>query len=202
RTYSIENEEGDRYTWKVIRVEYVWKPSYRVECKCFGHDPNSCPKRVKVDTPKALPRAPTPSSNVDNKDGFMAEKEKGQVPKEKCSTKDNDTSNPFHVDEVVSSKNSFMNLMGEDSGLDEVQNVSSPVNADGNDKGMKDEDDDSNDDEEVYMPNDMHGGGFMDDLEDDLNCYEAYRTQVYDLTPQEQAFYDQYDIRLNSHGRK
>nr|GEZ49685.1 hypothetical protein [Tanacetum cinerariifolium] len=66
------------------------------------------------------------------------EKEKGQVPKEKGSAKDNDTGNPFHVDEVVSSKNSFANLMEEDSGLDEGQNVSSPVNADGNDKGMKD----------------------------------------------------------------
>ncbi|GJR16692.1 hypothetical protein Tco_0965219 [Tanacetum coccineum] len=63
------------------------------------------------------------------------------------------------------------------------------------------DDDDSDDDEEVYMPDGIYGGGFMDSLEDDLDCYECYRTQVYDLTPQEQAFCDQYDIRLNSHGR-
>ncbi|GKF04435.1 hypothetical protein Tco_0035103, partial [Tanacetum coccineum] len=58
------------------------------------------------------------------------------------------------------------------------------------------------DDEEVYMPDGIYGGGFMDGLEDYLDCYDGYGTQVYDLTPQEQAFCDQYDIRLNSHGRK
>ncbi|GJX05221.1 reverse transcriptase domain-containing protein [Tanacetum coccineum] len=52
------------------------------------------------------------------------------------------------------------------------------------------DDDDSDDDEEVYMPDGIYGGGFMDSLEDDLDCYECYRTQVYDLTPQEQAFCD------------
>ncbi|GKC24990.1 hypothetical protein Tco_1027140 [Tanacetum coccineum] len=58
---------------------------------------------------------------------------------------------------------------------------------------------DESDDDEVYMP---HGGGFTDGMEDDLECYDGYGTHVYDLTPQERAFYDQYDIRLNSHGRK
>ncbi|GKF21394.1 hypothetical protein Tco_0070032, partial [Tanacetum coccineum] len=58
---------------------------------------------------------------------------------------------------------------------------------------------DESDDDEVYMP---HGGGFTNGMEDDLECYDGYGTHVYDLTPQEQAFCDQYDIRLNSHGRK
>ncbi|GKA42525.1 hypothetical protein Tco_0735185 [Tanacetum coccineum] len=58
---------------------------------------------------------------------------------------------------------------------------------------------DESDDDEVYMP---HGGGFTDGMEDDLECYDGYGTHVYDLTPQEQAFCDQYDIHLNSHGRK
>nr|GEV93824.1 ATPase, F1/V1/A1 complex, alpha/beta subunit, zinc knuckle CX2CX4HX4C [Tanacetum cinerariifolium] len=62
-------------------------------------------------------------------------------------------------------------------------------------------DDDSNDDDEVYMPDGMAGGGSMYGLEDDLDGYDDYRTQVYDLTPQEQAFCDQYDIRLNSRGK-
>nr|GFB61390.1 hypothetical protein [Tanacetum cinerariifolium] len=130
------------------------------------------------------------------------EKEKGQVPKEKGLAKDNDTGNPFHVDEVVSSKNSCANHIEEDSGLDEGPNVSSHVNADGNDKGMKDGttvvkrisscniriDDDSDDDEEVYMPNDMHDGGFMDDLEDDLNCYEDYGTRFMILRHKSKPF--------------
>nr|GEY86769.1 U5 small nuclear ribonucleoprotein helicase [Tanacetum cinerariifolium] len=53
---------------------------------------------------------------------------------------------------------------------------------------------DEYDEDEVYMP---YGGGGIDGLEDDLDCYDGYGTQVYDLTPQEQAYCDQYDIRLN-----
>ncbi|GJR19949.1 zinc knuckle CX2CX4HX4C containing protein, partial [Tanacetum coccineum] len=51
---------------------------------------------------------------------------------------------------------------------------------------------------EVCMPFGMPGGGFLDDLEDDLDCYDGYEAQVYDLTEQEQAFCDRYDICLNS----
>ncbi|GKD58331.1 putative reverse transcriptase domain-containing protein [Tanacetum coccineum] len=68
-----------------------------------------------------------------------------------------------------------------------------------NAKTKSSEFEDESDDDEVYMP---HGGGFTDGIEDDLECYDGYGTHVYDLTPQEQAFCDQYDIRLNSHGRK
>ncbi|GJR90248.1 putative reverse transcriptase domain-containing protein [Tanacetum coccineum] len=50
---AIESEEGDEYTREVIRVEYEWQPPHCVDCKCFGHDPNACPKREKVDVPKA-----------------------------------------------------------------------------------------------------------------------------------------------------
>ncbi|GJX72125.1 putative reverse transcriptase domain-containing protein [Tanacetum coccineum] len=66
-----------------------------------------------------------------------------------------------------------------------------------NAKSKSSELEDESDDDEVYMP---HGGGFTDGMEDDLECYDGYGTHVYDLTPQEQAFCDQYDIRLNSHG--
>ncbi|GJZ25346.1 putative reverse transcriptase domain-containing protein [Tanacetum coccineum] len=68
-----------------------------------------------------------------------------------------------------------------------------------NAKSKSSELEDKFDDDEVYMP---HGGGFTDGMEDDLECYDGYETHVYDLTPQEQAFCDRYDIRLNSHGRK
>nr|GFA61692.1 hypothetical protein [Tanacetum cinerariifolium] len=47
--------------------------------------------------------------------------------------------------------------------------------------------------EEVCMPN----GGFLNDLEDDLDCYDGYEAQVFDLTEQDQAICDRYDIRLN-----
>ncbi|GJT92147.1 putative reverse transcriptase domain-containing protein [Tanacetum coccineum] len=68
-----------------------------------------------------------------------------------------------------------------------------------NAKSKSSELEDESDDDEVYMP---HGGGFTDGMEDDLECYDGYGTHVYDLTPQKQAFCDQYDIRRNSHGRK
>ncbi|GJZ24418.1 reverse transcriptase domain-containing protein [Tanacetum coccineum] len=262
---AIENEEGDEYTREVIRVEYEWQPPHCVTCKCFGHDPNSCPKREKVDVSKASPRATTSSSVVDKEDGFVVVtsrkkkkktganhvsginlskcnpnlkyrlvsqpgKGKGKASNEdngpkKGSVNDNGSDNPSHIDELVSTNNSFANLMEEDSALVEDQNVSSLVSADGNDKGTKDGTsvvnvaaksqehgslwekfkaskevsssklkftslvDDTNDDDEVYIPN-SHGGGFMDGLEDDLECYDGYGTQVYDLTPQEQAFCD------------
>ncbi|GKD82398.1 hypothetical protein Tco_1349237 [Tanacetum coccineum] len=68
-----------------------------------------------------------------------------------------------------------------------------------NAKSKSSELEDESDDDEVYMP---HGGGFTDGMKDDLECYDGYGTHVYDLTPQEQAFCDQYDISLNSRGRK
>ncbi|GKC26646.1 zinc knuckle CX2CX4HX4C containing protein [Tanacetum coccineum] len=69
---------------------------------------------------------------------------------------------------------------------------------------MKDE----SDEDEVYMSDDdmskyisLTGGGFtMED--DDLDCYDGYEAQIYDLPEQMQAFRDHYDIRLNSHVKK
>ncbi|GJR01744.1 zinc knuckle CX2CX4HX4C containing protein [Tanacetum coccineum] len=58
------------------------------------------------------------------------------------------------------------------------------------------------DEDEVFMPGVISGGGFLDDMEDDLDFYNGYEAQVYDLSEKEQAFCDQYDIRLNSRCRK
>ncbi|GJX64729.1 reverse transcriptase domain-containing protein [Tanacetum coccineum] len=176
---AIENEEDDGYTREVIRVEYEWKPPHCVECKCFGHDPNTCPKRVKENAPKAPPTASTTRSAIDNEDGFTTVssqkkkkksgpnrvsginlskcnpnlkyrpvsqpgKGKGDDSKEangpkKGSTKDNGNGKLVHIDEVVPTQNSFANLREEESELDEDQNVSYPVNADGKDKEKKDD---------------------------------------------------------------
>nr|GFA36375.1 hypothetical protein [Tanacetum cinerariifolium] len=56
--------------------------------------------------------------------------------------------------------------------------------------------------EEVSMSFGKPGGGFLDDLKDDLDRYDGYEAHVYDLTEQEQALCDRYDIRLNGHCRK
>ncbi|GJS53893.1 reverse transcriptase domain-containing protein [Tanacetum coccineum] len=55
---------------------------------------------------------------------------------------------------------------------------------------------------EVSMPYGKPGGGFLDDLEDNLDCYDGYEAQLYELTEQERAICDRFDIRLNSRCRK
>nr|GEX02006.1 hypothetical protein [Tanacetum cinerariifolium] len=39
--------------------------------------------------------------------------------------------------------------------------------------------------EEVCIPECLPGRGFLDDMEDDLDCFDGYEAQVYDLTEQE-----------------
>ncbi|GKE47255.1 hypothetical protein Tco_1478513 [Tanacetum coccineum] len=93
-----------------------------------------------------------------------------------------------------------------------------PVKGSGNDKGSlleqflksreasKDKyhslsDSDDSEVEEVCITGLIPGGGFLDGLEADLDGYDGYEAPVYDLNEQEQAFCDQYDIRLNSRHR-
>nr|GEW64705.1 hypothetical protein [Tanacetum cinerariifolium] len=65
---AILEEEGDSHIKEVIRVVYEWKPSHCVECKCFGHGPNSRPKHVKEDRYVA---ANKPSNTKNNGEGFV-----------------------------------------------------------------------------------------------------------------------------------
>ncbi|GKF13552.1 hypothetical protein Tco_0055014, partial [Tanacetum coccineum] len=61
------------------------------------------------------------------------------------------------------------------------------------------------DEDDVYFPNEEYtsglGGGFSLD-EDDLDCYDGYEAQVYDIPEGLHNYCDGYDIRLNSRGRK
>ncbi|GKA63087.1 zinc knuckle CX2CX4HX4C containing protein [Tanacetum coccineum] len=45
------------------------------------------------------------------------------------------------------------------------------------------------------------GGGFSLE-DDDLDCYDGYEAKIYNLSRKSQAFYDNYDICLNSRVRK
>ncbi|GKG14587.1 hypothetical protein Tco_0354187, partial [Tanacetum coccineum] len=58
------------------------------------------------------------------------------------------------------------------------------------------------DEDEVYMLDVIPGGGFLDGMKDDLDCYDGYEAQVYDISKKKQVFCDQYDICLNRHCRK
>ncbi|GJR69262.1 hypothetical protein Tco_0015327 [Tanacetum coccineum] len=63
-------------------------------------------------------------------------------------------------------------------------------------------DSDKSEVEEVLITEPIPGGGFLDCLVDDLDGYDGYEAQFYDLSEQGRAFYDRYDIRLNSRCRK
>ncbi|GJZ60089.1 putative reverse transcriptase domain-containing protein [Tanacetum coccineum] len=229
---AIPEEEGDGHIKEVIRVEYEWKPPHCVECKSFGHSHDICPKRVRDEVPKALSMAVKPSTMEDNEEGFVEvkrrNKNKGDAsrsfggirlpkpnskvhwePKKSVdskggsnttspsgTTKESDkgvkVSSPSRANQNMTTplSNSFDLL-----NMAEKEDVQNPKVSDHDDTKLEDE----SDDDEVYMP---HGGGFTDGMEDDLECYDGYGTHVYDLTPPEQAFCHQYDIRLNSRGRK
>ncbi|GJT73038.1 hypothetical protein Tco_1032324, partial [Tanacetum coccineum] len=58
-------------------------------------------------------------------------------------------------------------------------------------------DSDDSEFEEVCITDPIPGGGFLDGLEADFDGYDGYEAPIYDLNEKEQAFYDQYDIRLN-----
>nr|GEU63989.1 hypothetical protein [Tanacetum cinerariifolium] len=63
-------------------------------------------------------------------------------------------------------------------------------------------DSDESEVEEVCMPDCIPGGGFLDDLEDELDYFDGYEAQIYDLTKQELEICDRFDIRLHSRCRK
>nr|GEW31750.1 hypothetical protein [Tanacetum cinerariifolium] len=183
-------------------VEYEWKPPHCVKCKSFSHGPTTCPKRVKEDIPKALPMAANKPSSIEDQEEVNGHK--------KGSNKHNGNTYPKDDVNVIDLKNSFAKIMEEDKVLDECikeGEVGSFVNVDGKDKEenncnkvVTEEVKDKSDEDEVCMPDVMPGGGFLDGLKDDLDCYDAYEAQVYDLPKQVQAFCDQYYICLNSRG--
>ncbi|GKA95551.1 reverse transcriptase domain-containing protein [Tanacetum coccineum] len=156
-------------------------------------------------------------SNAASPSGFTNENEKGDGGKSSqfCAKPELNTkvSNAFEVLNVVGEDVCDSNVQEpkvsehigtSSSNLDkeEVQEEglwSRFKKAKENAKSKYSELEDDSDEDEVYMP---HGGGGMDGLEDDLDCYDDYGTQMYDISPQEQAFCDQFDIRLNSRGGK
>ncbi|GJW08455.1 reverse transcriptase domain-containing protein [Tanacetum coccineum] len=205
---AISNDDGNGHTVEVIRVEYEWKPPHCVACKCFGHDPNTCPKRVKKAPPKDTNRDPT--SVEENEDDFIQVKSRKKKKKKMDKVVELTFLNAiltFNIVRFLNREKEMVKLpkkllaLRKDSLWEKFKANKEASNSKSKFTSL-DCDDDSNDDKEVCMLDGMIGGDFIDGLEDDLDCYDGYGTHVYDLTPQEQAFCDQYDIRLNSRGRK
>nr|GEU75802.1 hypothetical protein [Tanacetum cinerariifolium] len=118
-----------------------------------------------------------------------------------CSINEND----YFKDDIdlAELRDNIEMLMDDDKALDVNTNNDMVHSHDAStsklDSSMSDSDE--SEAKEVCMLGVIPSGGFLDDLKDDLDCYNGYEAQLYDLTEQEQAFFDQYDIRLNSRHR-
>ncbi|GKA60072.1 hypothetical protein Tco_0759385 [Tanacetum coccineum] len=109
-------------------------------------------------------------------------------------------SNPFDV----------LNTVTEDVGPSvQIPKVSEPVGGRSASKGGNEEAQSNDNDslwekfkasKEASSSNYMSSFGGDNQLEDDFS--DGYEAQVYDLPGQLDAFCDQFDIRLKSHGRK
>ncbi|GKF27790.1 reverse transcriptase domain-containing protein, partial [Tanacetum coccineum] len=110
----IPNDEDDKHTKEVIRVEYEWKPPHCIDCKKFRHSHIQCPKQVKEPTPSAPSGVATHASNVDEQDeGFT----------ETSSLKD-ETKNTVEDDVGGSGDKRTDPINGSDS---LSQNISDPI---------------------------------------------------------------------------
>nr|GEV93755.1 retrovirus-related Pol polyprotein from transposon TNT 1-94 [Tanacetum cinerariifolium] len=70
-TMAIPDEEGGGHTKEVIRVLYEWKPPHCVDCQCFSHDTNLCPKHVREEIPKTSATDAKANTMDENDDGFV-----------------------------------------------------------------------------------------------------------------------------------
>ncbi|GJU66522.1 zinc knuckle CX2CX4HX4C containing protein [Tanacetum coccineum] len=198
-TVAIPFPNGTGHSLENLDVTYEWRPLRCLNCKIFNHDDDCCPSR---DT-KAAPSSTLGNGGVRNEGTNEAGNKPSRVLEASSDTplRDNDKSTYIQDDiNIGQLRNNMNRLMEEDKILD--------INTDlgGNDvTGDKTSliiDQYESEVEEVCMPYGISGGGFLDVLEDDLDCFDGYGAQVYDLTEQEQAFCDRYDIRLNSRCRK
>ncbi|GKD31623.1 zinc knuckle CX2CX4HX4C containing protein [Tanacetum coccineum] len=217
-TVVIPFPNGTGHSLENLDVAYEWRPLRCSNCKIFNHDDDCCPSRdTKVAPSSTLGNSGVP--NVGSKGGKQPAK-----PKPKCVYRP--VSKATQVDGKITSsvnqagtneagnKPSGVPKDSSDTPLRDNENTKSVYakvegQVKGSDKGSILEqfrksredsssksisDSDDSEVEEVCMPYGISGGGLLDVLEDDLDCF--------DLTEQEQAFCDRYDICLNSRCRK
>ncbi|GJW35195.1 U5 small nuclear ribonucleoprotein helicase [Tanacetum coccineum] len=189
------SDEG--FTMSTIHVEYKWAPFRCLECKnskmscqrsrapLVGLKPKSTFMYRSVSTKKAAKangnlkvqtakKATTPILNSFDALSTMVDEKDGGRNK-------NHSTNPTHVvtNEASTSKtNTFMGDQLVESDKDKVELP--------------------NDESSRYMSL-IGGAGFY---KDDLDFYDGYEAQVYDLPEKMQTFCDQFDIRLRCRVRK
>ncbi|GJZ73597.1 hypothetical protein Tco_0637743 [Tanacetum coccineum] len=180
---AIQFEEGNGYTKEVIRVEYERKLPHCVECKSFSHGTSTCLRRVIVHVPKTPSMAANKLSTMEDQDeGFVEFRGYGGNDKEVNNY------NKVVTEEVKVQEEDILWSLFKAAKEASTSKAKSPT------LDVEDE----SDEDEVSMPDVMPSGGFLDDLD----CFDGYEAQVYDLPEKMQAFCDQYDIRIKSRDRK
>ncbi|GJR78761.1 hypothetical protein Tco_0149546 [Tanacetum coccineum] len=168
---------GGGFITSTIYVEYEWAPARCSECKIFGHILDDCLKKIISDMPKnsKMPRQPsrgplvqmankatTPILNSFDALSTLVDEEEGEG---------NQT--PITNATLMVAKINDLERQMLDGKLVHVDNHGKPVE-------IKLPDDETS----RYMAS-TGGGGF---LEDDLDFYDGYEAQVYDLPEQMQTF--------------
>ncbi|GJY44994.1 retrovirus-related pol polyprotein from transposon 17.6 [Tanacetum coccineum] len=220
----VNEDDWSGYISEVIRVEYELKPPHCLDCKIFGHNYKKCPNKVivtddNVDNSTRNNDGFTEVANdkQDKKKSADVKASSSHV----CGDKSTPISNAFSVlnsEEGAECGDSFpTNDVGSAQNDEGVQNPSLGMEevvvecekdslwskfkaakeaSKSNPRSTSDFEEES-DKDEVYFPNKEYtsgmGGGFSL-KEDDLDCYDGYEAQVFDMPG--------YDIRLNSRRRK
>nr|GEW14177.1 hypothetical protein [Tanacetum cinerariifolium] len=174
----------------------------------FGHGPSTCPKRAKEEAPKAPPMAATrPSSMENQEDGFVEVTVRRNKGKKAANQQANYLIAGIRIHKPKSSFYRPINKHGDGTKVTSLSRVkpgfTTPLSNPFDVLSAVEEDlcgpNYQNPKESEPVVISLTGDGFSFD-EEDLDCYDGYEAQVYDLTPQEQALCDQYDIFLNSRG--
>ncbi|GJW52913.1 zinc knuckle CX2CX4HX4C containing protein [Tanacetum coccineum] len=229
---AIPFKYGLGHYLETLDIEYEWKPPRCEKCTFFYHKDEHYPKMVKADIQKPysveglVQKSQGETSNMAKKATPPLDASKDPPT---CSPT-NSGKSVYHKDDlnVIELRNSFDKLMEDDKvfgvNMENGIDCNSGSNVDANENGgnihnakeastskpkspifdLKDE----SDKDEVFLPDDdmskyvsTNGGWFTLD-EDDLDCYDGYEAQVYDLPEQMQAFFDHYDIHVNSQIKK
>nr|GEU69557.1 hypothetical protein [Tanacetum cinerariifolium] len=203
---AIPLPKGKEHYLEALDVEYEWWPPRCSKCKFFSHEDDYCPVREK----KANFGLSSRASGVRDNEGKQVKKGANKAAKAKqgfrfSKPKNNFTYLPVSTKEDTpklnanSSKEGSIGaakeplespkLMDKNSVLElntNIDNVvvnntkSAPVVVKGSNKGKSDE----SEVEEVSFPYGKPCGGFIDELEDDLDYYDGYEAQGFNKEPE------------------
>nr|GEU34818.1 ATPase, F1/V1/A1 complex, alpha/beta subunit, zinc knuckle CX2CX4HX4C [Tanacetum cinerariifolium] len=180
-------------TWKIHLNRMIIHPSCSTKsANGAGDQPSFYPTVIMNDSSCSI------NENGYFKDDIDLDQQRNNIEKLMDEAKVLDTNTNNDMDGIVDTNTNVVS----------TNNKSAPAEVNGSDKGSLWEQfrkscevstskhsssmSDSKDSEveEVCMPGVIPGGGFLDGLEDDLDCYDGYEAQVYDLTERGQAFCD------------